>query len=122
MLILVGFTSHRVYSVYFRLLAKFPGPKLVAATLWYGFYYDVILKGQHTFKIKELHQKYGIGLLFTCYTTKLIVTGPLFELVYLSSISTSLTTTKSFTRSINRGTNTFSTPASLTIQKLLFQR
>jgi hypothetical protein len=66
-LVLIGFTSHRVYSIYFGPLAKFPGPKLAAATLWYEFYYDVILTGQYTFKIKELHQKYGIGLLIPCY-------------------------------------------------------
>ncbi|EEP81221.1 predicted protein [Uncinocarpus reesii 1704] len=48
-----------VYRLYFSPLARFPGPKLAAATLWYEFYYDVILKGQYTFKIKDLHQKYG---------------------------------------------------------------
>jgi hypothetical protein len=49
-----------LYSVYFGPLAKFPGPKLAAATLWYECYYDVVLGGQYTFKIKELHQKYGM--------------------------------------------------------------
>jgi hypothetical protein len=48
-----------IYSVYLGPLAKFPGPKLAAATLWYECYYDVILGGQYTFKIKELHRKYG---------------------------------------------------------------
>lgn len=59
-LILLVFISRRVYSVYFGPLAKFPGPKLAAATLWYEFYYDVILQGRYTFKIKELHEKYGM--------------------------------------------------------------
>lgn len=59
-LILLVFISRRVYSVYFGPLAKFPGPKLAAATLWYEFYYDVILQGRYTFKIKELHKKYGL--------------------------------------------------------------
>jgi hypothetical protein len=49
-----------IYSVYLGPLAKFPGPKLAAATLWYECYYDVILGGQYTFKIDELHQKYGM--------------------------------------------------------------
>lgn len=57
---LLVFICSRVYSVYFGPLAKFPGPKLAAATLWYEFYYDVILKGRYTFKIKELHGKYGM--------------------------------------------------------------
>jgi hypothetical protein len=48
-----------IYSVFFGPLAKFPGPKLAAAPLWYEFYYDVYLVGQYTFKIKELHGKYG---------------------------------------------------------------
>jgi hypothetical protein len=55
-----AFVCSRAYSVYFGPLAKFPGPKLAAATLWYEFYYDVILKGRYTFKIKELHEKYGM--------------------------------------------------------------
>lgn len=55
-LIYVGRTT---YSVYLGPLAKFPGPKIAAATLLYEFYYDIICKGQYTWKIKELHQKYG---------------------------------------------------------------
>jgi len=47
------------YRLYFSPLSKFPGPKLAAATLWYEFYYDVIRKGRYTFKIMELHGKYG---------------------------------------------------------------
>ena len=58
-LLLLAQITRTVYSVYFGPLAKFPGPKLAAATLWYEFYYDMYLKGQYTFKIKELHGKYG---------------------------------------------------------------
>jgi hypothetical protein len=54
------FIARRVYSVYFGPLSQFPGPKLAAATLWYEFYYDVILQGRYTFKIKDLHQKYAM--------------------------------------------------------------
>lgn len=60
LLVLFYFVCHRAYMVYFGPLSKFPGPKLAAATLWYEFYYDVILQGRYTFKIKELHKKYGI--------------------------------------------------------------
>jgi hypothetical protein len=48
-----------VYRLYFSPIAKFPGPKLAALTLWYEFYYDVIKRGRYTWKIWELHQKYG---------------------------------------------------------------
>lgn len=58
--ILLALLGRRVHGVYFGPLAKFPGPKLAAATLWYEFYFDVILKGRYTFKIKELHEKYGM--------------------------------------------------------------
>jgi hypothetical protein len=56
------FATSMIYSVYFGPLAKFPGPKLAAATLMYEFYYDVILKGQYTWKIRKLHQEYGLSI------------------------------------------------------------
>jgi hypothetical protein len=59
-LILLVFIIRKVYSVYFGPLSKFPGQKLAAATLWYEFYYDVILRGNYTFKIQQLHRKYGM--------------------------------------------------------------
>jgi hypothetical protein len=48
-----------IYRLFLSPLSKFPGPKLAAATLLYEAYYDVILGGQYTFKIKELHEQYG---------------------------------------------------------------
>jgi hypothetical protein len=47
------------YRLVFSPLAKFPGPKLAASTLWYEFYYDVVKRGQYTFKIRDLHEQYG---------------------------------------------------------------
>ena len=49
-----------VYRAYFDSLSHIPGPKLAAATLWYEFYYDVIKVGRYTWKIAELHEKYGV--------------------------------------------------------------
>lgn len=48
-----------VYRLYFHPLARFPGPKLASITYWYEFYYDIIRRGQYTFKLRELHEKYG---------------------------------------------------------------
>ncbi|KAL2433865.1 Cytochrome P450 monooxygenase tpcC [Exophiala dermatitidis] len=48
-----------VYRLWFSPIAQFPGPKLAAVTFWYEFYYDVILGGQYTFHVMDLHKKYG---------------------------------------------------------------
>ena len=48
-----------IYRMYFDPLSGIPGPKLAAASLWYEFYYDVVQKGQYTWKIWEMHDKYG---------------------------------------------------------------
>jgi hypothetical protein len=47
------------YRLTLHPLARFPGPKLAAATYWYEYYYDVSKKGRYLWKIKELHQQYG---------------------------------------------------------------
>ncbi|KAF7190513.1 Cytochrome P450 monooxygenase [Pseudocercospora fuligena] len=47
------------YRLFFHPLSTFPGPKLAACTLWYEFYYDVVLEGQWTFRIQAMHEKYG---------------------------------------------------------------
>ena len=49
-----------VYRLYLSPLAKFPGPRLAALTLWYEFYYDVLLRGRYTWKIREMHEIYGM--------------------------------------------------------------
>jgi len=48
-----------IYRLYFSPIAKFPGPKLAALTLWYEFYFDVIRSGSYWLKIGEMHKKYG---------------------------------------------------------------
>ncbi|KUI73941.1 Trichodiene oxygenase [Cytospora mali] len=53
---LLQLTSRRLY---FSPISHIPGPKLATVTWLYEFYYDVILGGQYTFKILDLHNKYG---------------------------------------------------------------
>lgn len=48
-----------VYRLYLSPLAKIPGPKIAALTLWYETYHDVWRRGQYVYKIKEMHEKYG---------------------------------------------------------------
>jgi len=48
------------YRLYFHPLAKFPGPTYAAISRWHEFYYEVVKKGQFTFKVQELHKKYGL--------------------------------------------------------------
>lgn len=58
-----------VYRMYLDPLSKIPGPKIAAASLWYEFYYDVVLQGRYTWKIWEMHNKYGKPMV-TALTTK----------------------------------------------------
>lgn len=54
--------SVALYRLYFSPLAKFPGPKLAALTFWVEFYHDVIRRGQYTFQIVKMHEKYGTSI------------------------------------------------------------
>lgn len=48
-----------IYRFYFHPLAKFPGPPLAIATYWYELYYDVVKGASYTWKLYELHERYG---------------------------------------------------------------
>ncbi|KAJ9606419.1 hypothetical protein H2200_009380 [Cladophialophora chaetospira] len=50
------------YRLYLHPLAKFPGPRLAAATYWYELYHDLIVgpyPGQGIYNIERLHDRYG---------------------------------------------------------------
>lgn len=91
-----------IYRLYFSPLSKFPGPKLAAATYLYEGYYDVVKRGKYTFKIRDLHAKYGQPLqLFPATVAKamtltLILQDQSFELVPPRSISMTQTTMTPF--------------------------
>jgi len=46
-------------------LAKFPGPKIAAASYVYEAYYDWILKGRYGRRIEKMHERYGEYLMKT---------------------------------------------------------
>ena len=48
-----------IYNLFFSPIARFPGPKLAAATGLYEFYYDFFKRGRYIFEIERMHAKYG---------------------------------------------------------------
>ena len=58
-----------LYRLSFHPLARFPGPKLAAATSLYEFYWNVVKDGTATHKRKEWHEKYGQHSMNTCLAT-----------------------------------------------------
>lgn len=119
LLILLTFFLRRFYSVYLGPLSKFPGPKLAAATLWYECYYDVIKRGRYTFKIKEMHEKYGLFVILIMLCIALSLTHfqvQSFASAPLNCTSMSQIIMRSFTLNINLETNphfTYLLPPSL---------
>ncbi|MCJ1434051.1 hypothetical protein MMC27_003417 [Xylographa pallens] len=75
-----------IYRLLFSPIAGFPGPKLAALTLWYEFYYDVVLRGQYTFHIRDLHRQYGPIIRINPY--ELHISDPAYvDTLYASSAS-----------------------------------
>ncbi|KAI1311466.1 trichodiene oxygenase [Xylaria venustula] len=48
-----------VHRLFWHPLARFPGPKLAAVKRYVEAHYDLVCNGQYTFKISEMHKKYG---------------------------------------------------------------
>lgn len=61
--LLIYVISLAIYRLWLSPLARFPGPRLAALTLWYEFYHDVLRGGQYGRKIAELHEAYGPSLI-----------------------------------------------------------
>ncbi|PQE25325.1 Trichodiene oxygenase protein [Rutstroemia sp. NJR-2017a BBW] len=74
--VIVYFGSLAFYRLFLHPLARFPGPKLAAITRYYETYYDIVKNGQYTFKIIEMHKKYGPTVRISPY--ELHVADPAF--------------------------------------------
>ncbi|KAK7928942.1 P450 monooxygenase [Apiospora marii] len=59
LLLVLYITGLSIYRLYLSPASVFPGPRLASLTYWYEFYYDVWKGGRYTWKIRELHEKYG---------------------------------------------------------------
>lgn len=60
----VGFTfvyslALVIYRLFFHPLAKFPGPKLAAATHYFELYFETVKKNQFIWEIERIHNRYG---------------------------------------------------------------
>ena len=49
-----------IHRLYLSPLAKFPGPRLAAATYVYEFYYNWWCQGKYIYEIEKMHNKYGM--------------------------------------------------------------
>lgn len=75
-----------VHRLFLSPIAHFPGPRLAALTFWYEFYYDVVRSGRYTWRIAEMHKKYGPVVRINPY--ELHVNSPdFYDTLYASAAS-----------------------------------
>ncbi|KPI46010.1 Trichodiene oxygenase [Cyphellophora attinorum] len=55
----IFFLLRSIYRLYLHPLARYPGPRLAAATLWYQVYFEVFLVGRFSQQLDRLHDQYG---------------------------------------------------------------
>ncbi|KAF7950152.1 hypothetical protein EAE96_007447 [Botrytis aclada] len=79
--IVVYFGSLAFNRLFLHPLAKFPGPKIAAITRYYEAYYDIFENGQYTFKIVEMHKKYGPIIRISPYELH-VIDPAFFEKLY----------------------------------------
>ncbi|RAH79186.1 putative cytochrome P450 [Aspergillus japonicus CBS 114.51] len=73
-----------IYRLYLHPLARFPGPKIAAATGWYEFYHDVIRGGMYIHEIQRMHRKYGPIIRINPY--EIVINDPdYYNTVYVAS-------------------------------------
>jgi len=64
-LLAASFALYRLTLVLYRYflhpLARFPGPRAAAVTSLYEAYHEIVLNGQYSKKISDLHDRYGMS-------------------------------------------------------------
>lgn len=68
----IGIVSCCFYNLYLHPLRKIPGPKLAAMSSWPDFYHDVVKDGSYLFKIREMHEAYGMLVLLYTIAARLV--------------------------------------------------
>ncbi|KAH6670406.1 cytochrome P450 [Halenospora varia] len=79
---LLGLISLYIYRLYFSPISHFPGPKLAAISRWYEAYYEIILDGQYSRKIAELHDQYDSAI----HKRRRAALAPMFSKRYILGI------------------------------------